>query len=41
MAQAEQFLNDLEKFSEKHSVNFTIALSEEPSAATEGMKRFL
>ena len=41
VAQAEQFLNDLEKFSEKHSVNFTIALSEEPSAATEGMKRFL
>ena len=41
VAQAEQFLTDLEKFSEKHSVNFTIALSEEPSAATEGMKRFL
>ena len=37
----EEFLNKLEKFSEQHSVNFTVALSEEPSAATEGMKRFL
>ena len=41
VAKAEEFLNNLEKFSEKHSVNFTVALSEEPSAATEGMKRFL
>ena len=38
VAKAEEFLN---KFSEQHSVNFTVALSEEPSAATEGMKRFL
>ena len=39
--QAEAFLNDLEKFSEKHSVIFTVAMSEDQSAITEGMKRFL
>ena len=39
--QAEAFLNDLEKFSEKHSVNFTVAMSEDQSAITEGMKGFL
>ena len=39
--QAEAFLNDLEKVSEKHSVNFTVAMSEDQSAITEGMKRFL
>ena len=39
--QTEAFLNDLEKFSEKHSVNFTVAMSEDQSAITEGMKRFL
>lgn len=39
--QAEAFLNDLEKFSEKQSVNFTVAMSEDQSAITEGMKRFL
>ena len=39
--QAEAFLNDLETFSEKHSVNFTVAMSEDQSAITEGMKRFL
>lgn len=41
VAKAEAFLNDLEKFSEKHSVNFTVAMSEDQSAITEGMKRFL
>ena len=41
VAQAEEFLNNLEKFSEKHSVNFTVAMSEDQSAITEGMKRFL
>ena len=41
VAQAEAFLNDLEKFSEKHSVNFTVAMSEDQAAITEGMKRFL
>lgn len=41
VAQAEVFLNNLEKFSEKHSVNFTVAMSEDQTAITEGMKRFL
>ena len=41
VAQTEEFLNNLEKFSEKHSVNFTVAMSEDQSAITEGMKRFL
>lgn len=41
VAQAEEFLNNLEKFSEKHSVNFTVAMSENQTAITEGMKRFL
>ena len=40
VAQAEEFLNNLEKFSEKHSVNFTVAMSEDQTAITEGMKRF-
>ena len=40
VAKAEAFLNDLEKFSEKHSVNFTVAMSEDQSAITEGMKHF-
>lgn len=41
VAQAEEFLNNLEKFSEKHGVNFTVAMSEDQTAITEGMKRFL
>ena len=41
VAQAQEFLNNLEKFSEKHSVNFTVAMSEDQTAITEGMKRFL
>ena len=41
VAQAEEFLNNLEKFSEKHSVNFTVAMSEDQTAITEGMKRFM
>ena len=41
VAQAEEFLNNLEKFSAKHSVNFTVAMSEDQTAITEGMKRFL
>ncbi|MGI6181711.1 MAG: hypothetical protein ACOYIE_06500 [Agathobaculum sp.] len=40
-AKAESFLNALDDFSAKHSVNFTVSLSEDPAAATEGMKRFL
>lgn len=41
VAKAEEFLNVLDDFSAQHGVNFTVSLSEEPSAATEGMKRFL
>ena len=40
-AKAEEFLVALDAFSAKHSVNFTVSLSEEPESATEGMKRFL
>ena len=40
-AKAEEFLVALDAFSSKHSVNFTVSLSEEPESATEGMKRFL
>ena len=40
-AKAEAFLNALDGFSSKHSVNFVVSLSEDPAAATEGMKRFL
>lgn len=40
-AKAEDFLVALDAFSSKHSVNFTVSLSEEPESATEGMKRFL
>ena len=38
---AKEFLVALDAFSSKHSVNFTVSLSEEPESATEGMKRFL
>ncbi len=41
VAKAEAFLNELDTFSTAHSVNFTVSLSEEPSAASEAMKRFL
>lgn len=40
-AKAEEFLVALDAFSSKHSVNFTVSLSEEPESATEDMKRFL
>ena len=40
-AKAEEFLVALDAFSSKHSVNFTVSLSEERESATEGMKRFL
>lgn len=40
-AAAEAFLAELDEFSSKHSVKFTITLSEEEATATEGMKRFL
>ena len=40
-AKAETFLNELSAFSEKHTVNFVVSLSEDPAAATEGMKKYL
>ena len=40
-AKAETFLDELSAFSEKHTVNFVVSLSEDPAAATEGMKKYL
>ena len=40
-AKAEAFLTALDAFSKEHSVNFTVSLSEDISAVTEGMKQFL
>ena len=39
--EAEDFLNWLDKFSNAHGVRFTVAMSEDPSHATDGMKKFL
>ena len=39
-AKAEEFGRS-GRISTKHSVNFTVSLSEEPESATDGMKRFL
>lgn len=41
IAATEAFLNGLDQFSQQHSVNFTVSLSEDASKASEGMKRFL
>ncbi len=41
VVKADAFLNSLDELSTKHSVNFIIALSEDPANLTEGMKRFL
>lgn len=38
---AEAFLKELDAFSEKHSVKFTVAISEDESKATDTMKRFM
>lgn len=40
LAAAENLLNELDQFSQKHSVKFTLSLSEDVAHATEGMKRF-
>ena len=40
-AVAETFLKELDAFSSKHSVDFTVALSEEETAITESMKKYL
>lgn len=38
---AEAFLKELDAFASKHSVNFTVALSENETAITESMKKYL
>ena len=38
---AETFLKDLDAFSTKHSVDFTVALSEVETSITESMKKYL
>lgn len=40
-AVAEGFLKELDAFSSKHSVSFTVALSEDVEAITESMKKYL
>ena len=40
-ASTEEFLNWLDVFGEKNSVKFTVTISADPEAATDGMKRFL
>ncbi len=39
--EAEAFLDWLEKFSNVHGVRFTVSISEDPSNATDGMKKYL
>ncbi len=39
--EAELFLDWLEKFSAAHGVSFTVAVSEDPSHATDGMQKYL
>lgn len=38
---AEKFLRELDAFAEKHSVKFTVAISEDERTATEVMKKFM
>ncbi len=40
-ATAEAFLRELDAFSTKHSVDFTVTLSEDATAITEGMKKYV
>ena len=40
-AATEEFLNWLDAFGEKNNVKFTATISADPSAATEGMQKFL
>ncbi|MBE6908202.1 MAG: hypothetical protein E7474_01165 [Ruminococcaceae bacterium] len=39
--ECELFLDWLEKFSGDHGVSFTVAMSEDPSNATDGMQKYL
>lgn len=38
---AEQFLEELASFSQKHRVDFTVAMSGDASVASDGMKKYL
>ena len=40
-SQTETFLDWLDQFGERNGVKFTVTLSADPSAATEGMRRYL
>ena len=40
-AETEKFLNWLDKFGEQNNVKFTVTISADPDAATDGMKRYL
>ena len=39
-SQAESFLDKLNAFADTHTVKFTVALSEDDAAVTEGMKKY-
>lgn len=39
--ETEAFLNWLDAFGEKNNIKFTVTISADPSAATEGMQKFL
>ena len=40
-ADTEVFLDWLNTFSEKHNIKFTVTISADPSAATDGMQKYL
>lgn len=40
-ADTEKFLNWLDAFGERNNIKFTVTISAEPGAATDGMQRFL
>ena len=39
--ETEAFLNWLDSFGERNNIKFTVTISGEPEAATEGMKKFM
>ena len=39
--ETEEFLNWLDAFGEKNSIKFTVTISADPAAATDGMQKFL
>ena len=40
-SETESFLNWLDTFGEKNGIKFTVTISADPSAATEGMQKYL